>query len=200
MDREATLRIDAHILFGDEPMNWRLSAMADIEAVQTMAPVTLHQLPAQQGRFGAARKSGWACGDAPYLTWFDPDDRYPPQSASAFLHQAANILEQHPATACVCSAEQKITSQGLLLGAPCIDPPDLSAVRTRPSALHGLLLWRRSVVEALAHAIGDSDQIAEWHLLLDAIKAGHAYQRLPIIARHWRQHGSQSHRAIPLPR
>lgn len=174
--------------------------MADIEAVQTMAPVTLHQLPAQQGRFGAARKSGWACGDAPYLTWFDPDDRYPPQSAATFLQQAANIMQQNPAMACVCSAEQQITSQGRPLAFPCLDDPDVSAVRARPSALHGLLLWRRSVVDAFAAAIDGSDRIAEWRLLLDAIDGGHGYQRLPIIARHWRQHCSQSHRAIPLPR
>ncbi|MBN2691992.1 MAG: hypothetical protein JXR43_09110 [Burkholderiaceae bacterium] len=195
----STVHIDAHILLGEEPMNWRLAALVDIEAVQALAPVTSHQLPAQPGRFGAARKSGWSCGDAPYLTWFDPDDRYPPQMAASFLHQAATLLEQNPATACCCSAEQQITSQGRLLGFPCIYTPDLSAVRTRPSALHGLLLWRRIVVEALAGSIDDADPIAEWTLLLAAIDAGHAYHRLPITARHWRRHCGQSHRALSLP-
>jgi len=66
----------------------------------------------------------------------------------------------------------------------------------RPSALHGLLLWRRSVVDAFAAAIDAADPIAEWTLLLAAIDAGHAYRRLPIIARHWRRHCGQSHRAL----
>lgn len=198
MDSEPLPRIDAHVLLGDEPLNWRLAALADIEATAARVPMRLHQLAAQPGRFGAARKAGWACGDAPYLTWFDPDDRYPPEQASAFLIQAMAALDDIPSLAVIFSAEQQITSTGRLLRDPATITPDMAAIRSRPSALHGLQLWRRSVVNSLAPDLQDTDPVADWRLLLAALDAGHAYLRLPSIARLWRRHSGQYSNSVKI--
>lgn len=189
-------RIDAHILLGDEPLGWRMAALADIKATARLVPLHLYQLPAQPGRFGGARKAGWAEGQAPYLTWFDPDDRYPPEQAASFLLQAASALDAAPSLAVVFSTEQQITATGRLLNIPCTPTPDLSSIRRRPSALHGLQLWRRSVVQALAPALQDTDPVAEWSLLLATLDAGHAYLRLPHSARQWRRHAAQFSKTV----
>lgn len=191
-------RIDAHILLGDEPMDWRMDALADIKATAFRVPLHRVQLPAQPGRFGGARKAGWAEGQAPYLTWFDPDDRYPPEQAAAFLLQAASALDAAPSLAVVYSTEQQITATGCLLNIPCTPTPDLSAIRRRPSALHGLQLWRRSVVQSLAPALQDTDPVAEWILLLATLDAGHAYLRISHSARQWRRHAGQFSKTVKI--
>lgn len=124
MKKDASPLIEAHILLGEEPFHWRLAAMADIEAIAAYIPLRLHQLAMQPGRFGGARKAGWACGDAPYLTWFDPDDRYPQKEAVDFFSRAACALDDTPNLAVVCSAEQQIDAEGRLFGRPQIAPPD----------------------------------------------------------------------------
>lgn len=147
---------------------------------------------------GGARKAGWSCADAPYITWFDPDDRYPAEPASAFLTQAIAALDDIPSLAVVFSAEQQITSTGRLLGAPSTAMPDMAAIRIRPSALHGLQLWRRSIVQSLAPGVLDTDPVAEWRLFLAALDAGHAHLRLHHIARLWRRHSGQHSSSVKI--
>lgn len=196
MKKDAPHPINAHILLGDEPARWRLAALADIKATAGLVPLRLYPLAAKPGHFGAARKSGWSCGESPYLTWFDPDDRYQPEQAAAFFSQASAALDSAPNLAVVCSAEQQIDAEGRLFGRPQIAPPSLADIRNRPSALHGLQLWRRSVVQALSPAIQDTDQVAEWSLLRAALDAGHAYLRLPLIARQWRRHAGNFSKSV----
>lgn len=198
MKKDASPLIEAHILLGEEPFHWRLAAMADIEAIAAYIPLRLHQLAMQPGRFGGARKAGWACGDAPYLTWFDPDDRYPQKEAVDFFSRAACALDDTPNLAVVCSAEQQIDAEGRLFGRPQIAPPRPAEIRSRPSALHGLQLWRRSIVQSLSPGLQDTDPVAEWRLLLAALNAGHAYLRLPPIARLWRRHPRQLSRFVKI--
>lgn len=61
------------------------------------------------------------------------------------------------------------------------------------SHVHGLIVMRRSVVEAVLKETTDLNNFADWLLTLLVAKRGGVLY-LPIVGRHWRQHPQQSHR------
>jgi len=70
--------VDAHILLGGDCTAWRKDALADIAQL----PVTLHIRSAIPGQPTKARVEGWKAGGDEYITWFDPDDRYPTEAST----------------------------------------------------------------------------------------------------------------------
>ena len=61
------------------------------------------------------------------------------------------------------------------------------------SHVHGLIVMRRSAVEAVLKETTDLNNFADWLLTLLVAKRGGVLY-LPIVGRHWRQHPQQSHR------
>ena len=61
------------------------------------------------------------------------------------------------------------------------------------SHVHGLIVMRRSAVEAVLKETIDLNNFADWLLILLVAKRGGVLYLL-IVGRHWRQHPQQSHR------
>ena len=91
--------IDAHILLGSESLVWRNEALNDIAAL----PVRLHKLIAIPGQMGVGRINGWTVCASEYITWFDPDDRYPSVAAAAFIYAAVDKMQRDTRLACCYS-------------------------------------------------------------------------------------------------
>ena len=62
------------------------------------------------------------------------------------------------------------------------------------SHVHGLIVMRRTAVEAVADQLVALERRVEWLLTLLVAKRG-GVLHLPIVGRHWRQHPQQSHRS-----
>lgn len=186
--------IDAHILLGDEPLEWRLDCLADIDDL----PVRLHTCSAIDMDVAKARKTGWSQGSAPYLTWFDPDDRYPPCAAD-FLREADIMMDTHHDLACVYSCEQRVDSDLKFMGDPDRRPHSFERAIIRPSGVHGLVVVRRELVQKYADRITDGDPTPEFRLIQSIALNGWKFVRLPYLARLWRQHKNQAHLKQHLP-
>jgi hypothetical protein len=61
------------------------------------------------------------------------------------------------------------------------------------SHVHGLIVMRRAVVEAVLAATTDIHPMADW-LLTRLVAQSGGVLHLPIVGRHWRQHPRQVHR------
>ena len=158
------LRIDVHLLTLNEPAEWREACIASLDG----APIQLHVLPGIPGRIGEARAAGYAQGTLPLVSFVDPDDLYEP---SAFT-QLADALDACPQAVMAYSRWQHANSA---------------------SHVHGLIVMRRSAVEAVLKETTDLNNFADWLLTLLVAKRGGVLY-LPIVGRHWRQHPQQSHR------
>jgi hypothetical protein len=177
-------RIDVHLLTLDEPAAWREACLASLEG----APIRLHVLPGIPGRIGEARAAGYARGTLPLVSFVDPDDLY---EASAFT-QLADALDGCPQGVMAYTDEALIDERGQQIG---IRRLSYSAFQHAHSAshVHGLIVMRRAVVEAVLAATTDIHPMADW-LLTRLVAQRGGVLHLPIVGRHWRQHPRQVHR------
>ncbi|MEW6446336.1 MAG: hypothetical protein AB1479_09925 [Pseudomonadota bacterium] len=153
-------------------------------------PVTLHQLPARQGDLPTARAEGFATGSSPYVTFADPDDRYP-AAAADYLRHAIKVLQAHSRVCGVYSIEQQIDASGRPIGPPDRRPYNRSEHHARPSHVHGLIIMRRSDVLSNLHALWHDPGAPEW-ALTKALAASGQWAKLPYVARLWRRHAGQT--------
>ena len=156
-------RIDVHLLTLNELVEWREACIASLEG----APIQLHVLPGIPGRIGEARAAGYAQGTLPLVSFVDPDDLY---EASAFT-QLADALDACP------QAVMAYTDEALTDG----NGQDIAVRRlaysrwqhaNSASHVHGLIVMRRSVVEAVLKETTDLNNFADWLLTLLVAKRG----------------------------
>lgn len=182
--------ITAHILLGTEPEDWRGKCLADIKTAQAVYPFDLVRLPAIPGKLVTARKQGWALCRSKYLTWFDPDDRYP--SLPEFFNYAVRLLENSCNIVMVSSCEYLVNESGDYIGN---GPLEIGQITKQTNKAHGLQVWRSGVVHETLNLIADNDKTPELTLISLALEFGVVY-RAPIFARHWRQHAKQTSRNL----
>ena len=176
--------IDVHLLTLNEPAEWREACIASLED----APIQLHVLPGIPGRIGEARAAGYAQGTLPLVSFVDPDDLY---EASAFT-QLADALDACPQAVMAYTDEALTDESGQDIAVRRLAYSRWQHANSA-SHVHGLIVMRRSVVEAVLKETTDLNNFADWLLTLLVAKRGGVLY-LPIVGRHWRQHPQQSHR------
>lgn len=177
-------RIDVHLLTLNEPAEWRDACIASLEG----APIQLHLLPGIPGRIGDARAAGYAQGTLPLVSFVDPDDLY---EANAFT-QLADALDACPQAVMAYTDEALTDETGRDIAVRRLAYSRWQHANSA-SHVHGLIVMRRTAVEAVADQLVALERRVEWLLTLLVAKRG-GVLHLPIVGRHWRQHPQQSHR------
>jgi hypothetical protein len=178
-------RIDVHLLTLNEPVDWRDACIASLEG----APIQLHVLPGIPGRIGDARAAGYAQGTLPLVSFVDPDDLY---EANAFT-QLADALDACPQAVMAYTDEALTDETGRDIAVRRLAYSRWQHANNA-SHVHGLIVMRRTAVEAVADQLVALERRVEWLLTLLVAKRG-GVLHLPIVGRHWRQHPQQSHRS-----
>jgi uncharacterized membrane protein len=178
-------RIDVHLLTLNEPVDWRDACIASLEG----APIQLHVLPGIPGRIGDARAAGYAQGTLPLVSFVDPDDLY---EANAFT-QLADALDACPQAVMAYTDEALTDETGHDIAVRRLAYSRWQHANSA-SHVHGLIVMRRTAVEAVADQLVALERRVEWLLTLLVAKRG-GVLHLPIVGRHWRQHPQQSHRS-----
>jgi hypothetical protein len=178
-------RIDVHLLTLNEPAEWRDACIASLEG----APIQLHVLPGIPGRIGDARAAGYAQGTLPLVSFVDPDDLY---EANAFT-QLADALDACPQAVMAYTDEALTDETGRDIAVRRLAYSRWQHANSA-SHVHGLIVMRRTAVEAVADQLVALERRVEWLLTLLVAKRG-GVLHLPIVGRHWRQHPQQSHRS-----
>lgn len=178
-------RIDVHLLTLNEPAEWREACIASLDG----APIHLHVVPGIAGRIGEARAAGYAQGTLPLVSFVDPDDLY---EASAFS-QLADALDTCPQAVMAYSDEALMDEAGCDIAVRRLAYSRWQHANSA-SHVHGLIVMRRTAVEAALAETADLNNFADWLLTLLVAKRG-GVLHLPIVGRHWRQHPKQSHRS-----
>ena len=177
-------RIDVHLLTLNEPAN----GVRPASPASKDAPIQLHVLPGIPGRIGEARAAGYAQGTLPLVSFVDPDDLY---EASAFT-QLADALDACPQAVMAYTDEALTDENGQDIAVRRLAYSRWQHANSA-SHVHGLIVMRRSAVEAVLKETTDLNNFADWLLTLLVAKRGGVLY-LPIVGRHWRQHPQQSHR------
>ena len=124
----------------------------------------------------------------PLVSFVDPDDLY---EASAFT-QLANALDACPQAMMAYTDEALMDETGRDIAVRRLAYSRWQHANSA-SHVHGLIVMRRSAVEAALAETTDLNNFADWLLTLLVAKRG-GVLHLPIVGRHWRQHPQQSHR------
>lgn len=181
-----TPRIDVHMLTMMESDQWRRDCVASLDG----APIQLHVIDGVEGNLGTGRVQGYKMGSLPYVSHVDPDDLY---NAEAFT-QMADILDANPDVAMVYSAESIMRRDGTP-GPVMRRNYDRQAHLNTPRFIHGVVVFRRAVLEQFYDTIETVPNWADWVTTLLMAKAARVMSS-PVVGRHWRQHESQSSRNI----
>ena len=184
METPTAARIDVHLLTLNEPAEWREACIVSLDG----APIQLHVVPGVAGRIGEARAAGYAQGTLPLVSFVDPDDLY---EASAFT-QLADALDACPQAVMAYSDEALMDEAGNDIAVRRLAYSRWQHANSA-SHVHGLIVMRRTAVEAALAETADVNNFADWLLTLLVAKRGGVLY-LPIVGRHWRQHPQQSHR------
>ena len=122
------------------------------------------------------------------MSFVDPDDLY---EASAFT-QLADALDACPQAVMAYTDEALTDENGQDIAVRRLAYSRWQHANSA-SHVHGLIVMRRSAVEAALKETTDLNNFADWLLTLLVAKRGGVLY-LPIVGRHWRQHPQQSHR------
>jgi uncharacterized membrane protein len=181
-------RIDVHLLTFNEPAQWRKDCIASLAG----APIQLRVLSGIAGRIGEARTKGYAQGVLPLVSSVDPDDLY---EDHAFV-KLADALDACPQAVLAYTDEALMDEAGRDFALRRLTHSRWHHAASA-SHVHGLIVMRRSAVEAVLGEITEIHNFADWLLTLLVAQRGRVLH-LPIVGRHWRQHPHQSHlRANP---
>ena len=185
METPTAARIDVHLLTLNEPAEWREACIVSLDG----APIQLHVVPGVAGRIGEARAAGYAQGTLPLVSFVDPDDLY---EASAFT-QLADALDACPQAVMAYSDEALMDEAGNDIAVRRLAYSRWQHANSA-SHVHGLIVMRRTAVEAALAETADVNNFADWLLTLLVAKRG-GVLHLPIVGRRWCQHPKQSHRS-----
>ena len=187
--------IDCHILTlpGDNP-DWR----AELERDLAKQPIRTHWLAGIPGQIGAARAAGLALGNAPFVSYVDPDDRV----IGGTYEKLLAALQANPGAPFAWAGEQRVDADLMPIGQPQVWPQGYDQRRHRnyPGAYcHGVVLIRRSALPPVLPALRACHIGAEGVMLahLAGVQAPIAPERrpvhLPIVGLLWRDHPGAVH-------
>lgn len=169
--------LDIHILHCGErfPLVHRCSRMMPEWANVWIVPGKLNEL-------SASRKFGYSLGDAPFVSFADPDDVY---YAEGFEAGVAGLLA-HPECSFAFTRET-------IDGEPDVDRWEFDQVKQSPF-FHGVIVIRR---ELCMRVNADMPIFQRCH------ETGHRLRLLldygpalfcPVVGRDWKKHANQTHR------
>lgn len=180
------MRVDVHLLNWGEPEEWKAQCLASLAG----AAIALHELPGIPGEIGQARCQGFAIGALPYVSFVDPDDTY---DASVF-EVAALLLDKNPGAAMVYTDEAKMDESGRVLEIRDLHY-DFWAHMNTADHVHGVMVFRRALIESCMWNLSGCRMLFEWALTLMMARQGKILH-LPMVGRQWRQHGAQAHKRV----
>ena len=151
--------IDVHLLtLPNDRQDWFDQCMASLQN----QPITLHVLAGVKGHIGKGRFNGFQTGDHPYVSLVDPDDMVTPNGFTDCL----NLLNSDPKLDGAYTAEHQyyFSDEGQWTIKP--------ARPERGSAVHHLLVLRRSVVNQYLNDLLFDPQYPETRMLKHMKKDG----------------------------
>ena len=177
---------DIHVLCLNEPAD----ALAKcIQSVEHPA-LSVHLLAGISGQIGLARKNGYMLGDAPYVSSCDPDDTY---DKDVLLHMI-DILNDNPDTGLVYSGENIVEGSRTHYH---FNPFDAKAILRTPMACHGVIVFRRNLIEsAFPGLVYFKYKYERWFSSLFAHFSGHRIIGVDMPGRTWNRHSGQTSQKI----
>lgn len=183
-------RADVHMLtLPSSRADWMACALADMRD----EPASIHIVRGTDGHIGQGRAHGFALGCEPYLSFIDPDDRYP----AGGLRKCLSALEIGPDIGLVYTSELMVRSSLEPVGYPDLSTYNAADHRLRPKHVHGLMVFRRAAVAPYLSEIATFARLPEWRLTTRIAERWRVV-KLPIVGRLWRQHANNSIR-LPDP-
>ncbi|RYF53099.1 MAG: hypothetical protein EOO27_27010 [Comamonadaceae bacterium] len=185
--------IDCHVLtMPSHNQVWADQLRADLDR----EAVNQHWLPGIDGQLGAALAQGYAQGDAPFVSYADPDDRILYGTYAALLH----ALQANPGAPFAWTGELLVDENLVALGAPTLAARGYSQRSHRNSAMHvhGVILYRRACVAPLLPRLATCGWLSHYLLSLLVARpdlaqpAGRLPVHVPLVGRLWRQHGANA--------
>jgi len=171
--------IDLHVISPD-PASGFLSQCLD--SLQP-SPINLFQIPENGNSIGKNRKLGYSFGTAEFKSHADYDDLYYPTA----FHHALSALKKNPTASLVYTEEIKFDKSGVIPGPE--NKYDKYVHRMKPSHVHGLIIYRSSVIESAPESVWDFS-LVDWAMTLWASTQGPLI-KIPHLGRYWRQHPEQ---------
>lgn len=187
--------IDCHILtMPAHNAGWTAELKGDL----SQQPVNQHWLPGIEGELGSALAKGYAQGDAPFVSYADPDDRVLYGTYAALLA----ALQANPRAPFAWTGELLVDENLVVLGAPAVASRGYSqrSHRNSPMHVHGVILYRRACIAPLLPRLVGCGWLS--HYLLSLLVARPDVPQdsaelpihVPLVGRLWRQHGAQASR------
>jgi hypothetical protein len=187
-------QIDCHVLTmpTDSP-EWSRELRTDLDG----EPVNQFWIEGIPGKLGAARAAGYQQGSAPFLSYADPDDRVTP----GIYTQLLDLLLAHPNAPFAWAGEQ-VVNEALepIMPANTWSGYHPASHKKRANHVHGVMLYRRSLVEPQLEKLMHCGIPAEHMLSMAIAQPWEGRPRecwpvhLPLVGRLWRWHGQNYHR------
>lgn len=142
----------------------------------------------REKKIGQNRKIGYSLGEAKLKSYADYDDLYNP----AIFPHIISVFERNPTASLVYSEEILFNEQGVISSDSV--KYDKYVHREKPAHVHGLIVYRSSVIESAPENLWNFT-LVDWALSLWASLQGDII-RVPCVGRYWRQHPEQCSRNI----
>ncbi len=168
---------------------WVEELMADLRE----QPVNVHLPRCVEGNIGASRAAGFAMGSAEYVSFADHDDRILLGAVGACIA----ALDADANLGAVFTGEQVVNHELVPIRNADVSPYRRELHEVTPSHVHGLIVMRRGLVQAVLDDLPLVRVIPEWWLTLSIAKVA-GLERVPMVGRLWRHHPGQATRTMNL--
>ena len=191
-------QIDVHILhMPNENQNW----WEECKQSLNNHPINIHELSAIEGDQWTARLNGFRAGNAPYISFVDPDDVVKPD----IFQKCLDILESNPNICGVYTNSEIVDEKGKVIGPRLMNDKDQWTMERHlrlPTPVHQIAVMRRDVFEQAIELIGEplnTHGLVEF-MIFSYIAVVAPWYFLDEIGYQWRRHNDGVHHCMKSPK
>lgn len=173
-------RCDVHLIrIPTTRQDWMADALSDMN----LPGIKVHVVDGVVGNTGAGRALGFAQGGAEYVSFIDPDDRYPNEA----ITECIAMLDADSDAAMVYTSEIVADANMRQLTRPNPNGYSRAAHFSSPMHVHGLMVFRRDLVAQYTDEISLFTCVPEWRLTTRMTERGTILKN-QTVGRIWRRH------------
>ena len=173
-------KVDCHLIIRTDRLKYRSKCLESIIS----EPVNLFAVDGDNRTVSEARKIGFSCGNAEYITFVDDDDFV----EAGAMQACVDVLDANPELVAVFTSERRIAENGaqIAIYPPIFEKYDQKKIINNHPYAHHIVIFRRKFYEKVKFPLNLWQTCGDQAMIFELSKLG-GFGKVGIVGYNWRR-------------